>query len=288
MSLLMLGLGFALLALIGLVPLILTPKARTTASQNPMDIYLDQLADIDSDIAGEQLNEQDAATARLEIERRMLRTVPFETDGEGSAGAEDNEAPRAISMRAILTAVMLLTVTLYSLLGRPDLPAQPGSRVAAMDEQIMPNGLTYGQALARVQARLAETPDDQQGWVLLARTAMILGEFQEADRAYEKLISFGDPDGQWRSLQLEAYLAMTRGRFSPAAELIADTLATDHPNNPLPDLYRGYDHIQNKDFEAALAVWQGLLDRTPDDAPWRPRLTEELDKLKAELNPAAK
>ncbi|HZD53493.1 MAG TPA: tetratricopeptide repeat protein, partial [Woeseiaceae bacterium] len=69
--------------------------------------------------------------------------------------------------------VLALSAVLYARVGRPVPPEQP----ASIDEM-----------MASLEQRLAREPENLDGWKLLGRSHMQLGNYAEAVRAYERAV----------------------------------------------------------------------------------------------------
>ncbi len=104
-------------ALIVLAPFFFRSGAQETPTS--LDVYKDQLAEVDRDKEQGLIDETEAASARLEIERRIL-----------AAGRADGAPAQAVSpnwqyhmVTGVAAIVVLGSVGLYAALGRPDLPS---------------------------------------------------------------------------------------------------------------------------------------------------------------------
>ncbi|NQX95474.1 MAG: cytochrome c biogenesis factor, partial [Erythrobacter sp.] len=51
------------------------------------------------------------------------------------------------------------------------------------------------------------------------------------------------------------------------------------PANPAADYFLGFSYLQTGQVRAARAVWGNLLDRSPEDAPWRAELETRVGRL---------
>lgn len=275
----MTALGFAVLLLLAGAAFIV-PWRRggdaQSSGRTPLAIYREQLDEVARDAAAGKLNAAEAREARLEIERRILRAGA--NSGEGTAGRLPVFALAGFALVLLAGAGVL-----YMVLGTYGVPAQPGQRVRALDQPIQQNGPSFATALAKIRARLAEVPDDRQGWELLARTASSVGAHDIAAEAAGQRARLGDPAGQWKVQQLEAYLAITGGRISPAARLLMAEIAATHPGHPAPDFYAGLAALQAGDQQRAYEIWQALADRSAPDAPWMERLAPQLAFLRRVL-----
>ena len=146
---------------LGLLAWPLLRRATTAVSRADYDlaVYRDQLAELERDSARGLLNEEQAAIARGEIERRMLAAAPkpaAETPGRPAAGTG---AARGLLAALVLT-VPLSALGLYLLLGTPGLPG-----VSLAERQASSGTEDLPALLDRLARRLAQSPGDAAGWV---------------------------------------------------------------------------------------------------------------------------
>jgi len=86
---------------------------------------------------------------------------------------------------AISGTILFGTVGLYALIGAPEL---------SRSDNIVPMGPEPQEApslealVARLETRLNDSPGDEQGWLLLARSRMTLGTYDKALEAYDHLV----------------------------------------------------------------------------------------------------
>ena len=140
-----------------------------------IEVYRDQLAEVERDRERGLIPAAEARAAQLEIERRLLRS------GSVAEAAIDPASGRRGIVLAAAFLVPTLAATLYGVIGRPDLPDQP---VAARQEQPgqTPAQPDVQQMVARLEARLATSPDDLEGWLMLGRSRAVLGDAPGLDR----------------------------------------------------------------------------------------------------------
>lgn len=81
-----------------------------------------------------------------------------------------------------------------------------------------------------------------------------------------------------------ALVLYSDGMVSPAARLAFDRAAALAPDHPGPPYFLGLAFVQAQQFEQAEAVWQGLLDRSPPNAPWRPQVADKLAQLRGMMS----
>jgi cytochrome c-type biogenesis protein CcmH len=152
--------------------------------------------------------------------------------------------------------VVVLSSGLYYRQGSPDL-SSGGARASAaapgMDDAI--------NALAE---RLAANPDNPEGWQMLGRSYMSVGNYTGAVEAFEKAIELESAQNPQALVSLgEALLASTDSEIDGrVASLFENALALD-PNNPQALFYGGIGAFNRGDSALAADRWERLLGLSP-------------------------
>lgn len=258
-------------------PVLRSPRMPQRA-RFELDVYKDQLAEIDRDLERGLIGPAEARAARLEVERRLLRAA-------GSAGpgkAEPEGAGRRAPALVAALAVPLLAAGLYGALGTPDLPDQPFA--ARQDrQQQAPGRPDIQKMVAGLEARLQANPNDLEGWLMLGRSKGVLGRPQESVEAYRKAAAVAPEDPRALGALAEALVTAAQGVVTPEAKGLFERVTAQDPQDPRPDFYLGWADAQAGDFHAALERWRRLLAATPADAPWRPRVVDAIREAAGEL-----
>lgn len=265
-----------------------------------LQVYRDQLKEVDRDQARGLLAADDAERARLEISRRILDADQALRDA-GETGARPAGPAGLVSL---LTALGLIggTIALYLLLGAPgerDLPLGP--RFAEMDAarenragqaaaeadipevQRLPEGAdeSYLQLVQQLRGTVAERPFDPEGNALLVRHETALGRYRAAYAAKERLIQ---AQGNAASAQDYAELAelmilAVDGYISPETEEVLKASLGRDPRNPTARYYSGLMFAQAGRYDRTFELWRGLLMESPPDAPWAVRIRPEIARI---------
>jgi cytochrome c-type biogenesis protein CcmH len=132
-------------------------------------------------------------------------------------------------------------------------------------------------------ARLADQPDDVEGWRMLARSYRVLGENAKAAGAAKQVASRRPNDPTAQLDYAEALLALERddAPLSAAAVDQLKRVAELDANNPEVLYFLGRAAVEQGEPERARTYWQRLLTRMPADAPQRPQLQKLIDQLGA-------
>lgn len=157
-------------------------------------------------------------------------------------------------------------------------PADAAQEGASEEQAEQIRGMVEGLA-----ARLAEQPDDAQGWRMLARSYGVLGERAKAAEAAQRAASLLPEDPGAQIAYAEALLAL-ESQDAPLSATAVDQLervvALDADNaEALFSLGRAA--AERGEAAQAAAYWRKVLAQLPADAPQRAQLQALIDRLRA-------
>ncbi len=247
-------------------------RLRTATPQRRaynLAVYRDQLSEIERDRGRGVLDEAQAAAARAEVERRLLAA------GQQSDHPAGDSRTLRRAFFAVACALPLLSLVWYFATGRPELPARPFADRDAGQERVE----NAERLLDDLQQRLNAKPDDLQGWVLLGRTALRVGRFQQAADALARAIVLAPERADLLSSYAEALILQNRGEVSARAREALDSALRLDPADVSAGFYRGLAEEQDGKPREALTRWLALEAAAPADAPWLAALQEEIARL---------
>ncbi len=263
--------------LVVLLPLTRRKQAFLPAENNDLEVYRDQLREVEADAARGMIDPQSAEQARIEISRRILNA---EKSAREAAEAAGKAAPgRLLAFLAVL-AVPLIAWGIYPLFGRPDMPSMPlVERLSASADRG-----SVDELVARAEAHLAQNPDDVRGWDVLAPIYLRLGRAADAVNAYRSTIRIAGENFP-RVLGLgEALATASGGTVTAEAEGLFRKAAELEPNDVRPQFYLAQGEMQDGRMDLAANRLQAFLDKAPADAPWRGQIEQAIARLR---DPAA-
>ncbi len=262
-------------------PLLRRVGAAPSRADFDRAIYRDQLAEIERDAERGLIGTEEAAAARAEIERRALSVL----DGDAAATPQPaSRGLRAVAL-ALIVALPALSGAVYLFTGAPGLPGLPFAERPATPAAKMPGPETLAAMGKMIEARLAESPDEAQGWALLVRLYRRLDRAGEAEALFRSLLAKAKDPKSRATIAIaygEAWLAAENGTITPTARAAFDAALAAEPANPGARFYRGLALAQAGDRAGALALWRELQRTSPPDAPWLESLRGNIEKLEKE------
>lgn len=234
-----------------------------------LEVYRDQLAELERDAARGLIAPAEAEQARAEIGRRILR-VDAERK-ERPARGEGSRFTRYASMAAVLS-VPLLSWGIYASVGSPGMPGQPLEARLAQDS----GEASMAQLVARAEAHLSENPEDARGWEVLAPVYLRMGRGGDAVVAYRNAIRL---DGETATRQTglgEALVATAGGTVTFEAQQAFEQALALEPGNARARFFLASGYMQDGRSQDAVSIWQTMAAELPGDSPWRGAALEAL------------
>jgi len=263
-------------ALLFVVPPLLAQHGgvRFSRTATNLAVYRDQSRELDADLAAGGLDAQQHEKARRELEARLIGDIAV-----GDVAPSPPRRGRGAAI-AVVFAIPLCALALYFIVGNPlAIMYRQGEGDTAHD-------LSAPQVEAlveRLAARMRETPDDPEGWMLLARSYGALGRYNQAAQAYANAAARLPGDAGLLADYADV-LAMAQGRRLQGEPegLIARALEAD-PGNPKAHSLASSAAFEKKDYAVAILHLEGLLPLVRSD----PDSTREIQARIAEVRSLA-
>jgi cytochrome c-type biogenesis protein CcmH len=234
-------------------------------------IYKAQLAEIEREEAQYLVAPEDAQGAKAEAARRLLAA-----DGAIEPPPAASRTRARLASAGVLIFVPVLALSLYATIGHPDMPDAP--LAARLDAS--PARVDLAAAIARVEAHLAQHPDDGRGYEVLAPVYLRMGRAGEAvNAAHAALRLLGETPARL-ALYGEALVAAANGVVTLEAKQSFEAAAKD-PSAAEPRFFLGLAAEQEGDKARARDIWGKLAAEAPQGAPWAQALRKRLVALGA-------
>jgi cytochrome c-type biogenesis protein CcmH len=277
----------------------LARQPKDARSGNDVDVYRDQLDEIDRDLKFGLIGAAEAEAARIEVSRRLIAaaeiagmtTVAQDDPGTRRRGRrkkpsrprmEQKKPSRCLRLIVGVVAVMLISVGTFSVylkVGSPNLPGQPiAGRLAAAQRKD-----PAIERLAALEARTSQTPDDGKAWEAIAPIYAEVGRYGDAVTARRNALRLLDKSAEREADLGEALVAAANGIVTDEAKEAFDRAFHRDGANVSARFYIGLAAEQDGRKDEAARIWRKLLADSPPGAPWRPLVQTAL----ARVEPAA-
>ena len=294
-----------LLAVAGLCwPLFRGRGEAASRAEHDMQVYKDQLREIERDLARGVLEPAEAEATRTEVSRRLLGAAE---QAEKLTGAAHSPVGVSRGLAAGMALFLFLaTAGLYLQIGasgRLDQPLQARieqaqaeraarlsqadaeARMAELDQPGPEVSEDYLALVNKLREAMKERPDEVQGLRLLGQHLPRIGEWAEAAVVQRRLIEIlgAAATGDDYADLAEDLIIAAGGYVSPEAEDTLETGMQLDPSNPRIRFYAGHALLQSGRPDLTYSLWTRLLEEGPEDAPWVLAIREQITDVAAAI-----
>jgi cytochrome c-type biogenesis protein CcmH len=244
-----------------LVPFLRKGQAPASPAANDLEVYRDQLAELDRDAGRGLIGTTESEEARAEIGRRILKAAE-----EADRLRRDKpgfRASKAIAFAAVLS-VPLVSWGMYSLIGSPDIPSQPLAARLSNDPAKAP----IDELVARAEAHLIASPEDGRGWDVLAPVYFRMGRYADSANAYRRAIMLLGATADREAGLGEATTGDAGGMITGEARTAFERALKLEPKHPKAVFFLASALAQQGNIEQAKSAWTAMRQGLPPDSPW--------------------
>jgi cytochrome c-type biogenesis protein CcmH len=275
--------GLIAIALAFILPTLLQrapPADENDKELANLEVYRDQLSELDADLANGIVSPEQYRQDRDEIERRLLDDVS--ADAETVKASKSADSGRG-AVYAVALGIPVVAVVLYLLVGNSaalsGVPPQVLPSSSSQSGQMSQQGIEAN--VAALAKRLEQNSGDADGWAMLGRSYISLEKYSEASDAYGKASALKPNDADLL-VEYAFALAMTNGRQLQGrpAELIKQALQIA-PDNPKVLQLAGTAEFEAKNYKQAIVYWQKLLEMTSANPELAQSVAKRIEQAKS-------
>lgn len=236
-------------------------------------VLREQLADLKADHAAGRIDDEQFERTRAEIEARALeegRVVEAEADPSPSRGW-------AV---ALILLVPLTAVLVYGAIGEPDAldPANHVAQPAAGDVTPEQFAGLVKQLADRIER--GETTDPT-GWIMLARSYMMLGQFDTAAETWSRLRERAPDSADVLTEWADLLIAARKGDFEGEPRRLIERALELEPGHFKALALAGAAAFERADYAQASAYWERILKAVPEDDPAYASVVSSINEARA-------
>jgi cytochrome c-type biogenesis protein CcmH len=253
----------------------LTRRAEATHSGHDIEVYRDQLDEVERDLTAGLIAKNEAEAARIEISRRLLAAADAaQTAQPHLDGATATWHRRAAAFIALLL-FPVLAGGLYLWLGSP--------RLASAQPQPADSAVTASQSVdelvAEAEAHLQRNPEEGPGWEILAPVYMRLGRYSDSVTAWRNALRLLGESAERDANLGESLTAEANGVVTADASAAFVRALTIDKTLVGARYYLGLAAEQDGDRDKAAKLWHDLIADAPADAEWVAHVRDALARV---------
>lgn len=229
-------------------------RERQKQAETALVVLREQLAELEADREAGLISERNYKRATAELEQRALE--------EGRAAEESVDLRPARGWAAGLALVVPISaVAVYLMIGEPQGVEPERAAAAAEEEHITPERMA--ELTERLVERLEQDPSDETGWVMLARSYVMMGDAEGARRAWERIGDDVPDNPQILADWGDVLVAAQGGDFSGEPQRLIDRAIELEPDNFKARALAGASAFEREEFSVAAEHWERLLAQVP-------------------------
>ena len=277
------------------LPLLQPEKATEAPEQDALNltVFKQRLQELDADLASGFLEQDQYVAARRDLERDLLRDIPGELAASGRRGTSGGRWMALVLAVAVPTA----TVLIYNEVGHREIIERiegvalsgetPQTLIGPDGEELPPLEVL----VQRLEERLAEDPNNVDGWLMIGRTYFTMRRPGQALDAVSKAYALAPDRPDVMLAYAEAMAANSNNSLEGEPAALIERVLKAEPDNVSARWLAGMLYYQRGQYTAAATAWQRILDgmdpASEDAADLREMITEAQTRAGAPANTAA-
>jgi cytochrome c-type biogenesis protein CcmH len=261
--------GMMVLALAFVVPPFLRKRAQPGISQDALNLSVikQQLAELETDLSNGALDQDQYEAARKDLEIELLSDIS--ADNGASRKPAEKSGRSALAVAGI--GIPLLAIGLYQAIGNQEIiPLLARAADQARSDHATSADPTRGlppmeELVEKLAERLEQEPDNIEGWIMLGRSHMAMGQVEQALKSYETAYRLAPDDPSLLLNYAEALAKMQDNRLSGRPAEMIEKAVEIEPRNPNGLWMMGLVHYERGTFSKAIQSWQRLTLLLPAD-----------------------
>ncbi|MGC6517177.1 MAG: cytochrome c-type biogenesis protein CcmH [Candidatus Puniceispirillaceae bacterium] len=224
----------------------------------------------------------------VQSRRLVNHDMPQDNMTQQASVDEANETVAPISRPVVIMMVVIIslaTISVYALLGRPELSSRPLSDRTAERQQMQQADISRKEQLeadlASAIKAVAQTPDSIEAQLTLALIYAQTDQFDKEIETLRKALSLSNGAPAIKSLLAEALSRQAGGQIILPARALIEEVRRLVPDEPRALFMAGLAAYQDGDYQKAVSLWSRLAQTAPSASPW-PDLAQTNIRLAAQ------
>lgn len=218
----------------------------------------ERLAELEEQLKNASISATDYEALKLEIENTLAEDIDMANQAELKSDAPSTGSNR-FTVILLCIAIPIAAGGIYMVIGHPESVQHQQQAVQATDAPSSAEQTQIDNLIRGIEQRLADKPDDLEGWTLIARTYLSLGRYQDAQNAYLKVLALGGEKAATYAALADATALLANGEITPEATMYVNKALALEPLNQQALWLAGLAALQRGDNPSAEQFWGDLL-----------------------------
>lgn len=244
------------------------------------DRLVTQLNELDVETGDRNLDPAVVADERRRIEAELAQTLKEleRYEDNPKADGQDTRSLWGATVIVLALVVPLVAGGLYYATNRTTLAQLPGAGRAA-SAGVPPMVM---EMVARLEQRLAQQPDDPEGWARLGQAYRVLERWDEARAAYARAHAIAPNDPEILSAYAGFLVSENPGDPSPEAVALFRRLHQMEPEHPGALWVLGLASYNASEYRQAVRYWESLLKVLPPESEVEPQVRRAIESARGQ------
>lgn len=221
-------------------------------------VLREQLADLKAEHAAGRIDDEQFERTRAEIETRVLE------EGQVQELRADLSPSRLWAV-ALILLVPLSAAVVYLAIGEPE-ALDPATHVAQTNpDEVTPE--QFAGLVKQLAERLETGEGDETGWIMLARSYMMTGQFDTAAQTWSRLRERAPDSPDVLTEWADVLVAAAKGDFEGEPRRLIERALELQPTHFKALALAGAAAFERADYKQASTYWERILTEVPADDP---------------------
>ena len=260
-------------------------KTRNTVSyeRHAQNIHYakERLQELEEQLHDANISATDYEALKLEIETTLAQDIDLAEQAKKTPDVEQKRSNLAL-IALLSVSLPLVAIFFYFQTGMPESFALAEQQISATEQ---PSSADNIENMVRsLEARLADNPNDAQGWLVLANSHLALGRPAQAQKGFSKVLELQGETPQILTSLADASGVLANGIMQgEPLSYVERALAID-PQFPQALWLAGLGAAQSQHYQKALNYWNTLFPLLADNPQQQAELKDVIEQLTTQQN----
>ncbi len=230
-------------------------RQNSKDDQARINVYRLRLSELAANKKNGVITSTQADSMRKELEQNFLQAIENQPVSKDITEKDNSSMQRWGTVAVIAVVTPLVAISLYLLIGSPNAinPAKQALLTQSEEQHSIIDMVT------QLEARLEQEPNDVEGWNMLARSHMVLLNYEKAAIAMQRLYELVGDEADVLVRYADTLTMLHDGKFSGKPQDLIDKALDLEPEHPTGLWLAGIASAEQGEYQVAIDYWHRLL-----------------------------